>query len=109
YPDRFAAALPLCGVLAGGAANWNTGLDAAYAFKTLIAPSSNLQLVHITNPKKNLALAMSLFDAANATQAGRARLALVAALSDLPGWFNPTQPEPGPTDFVTMAANQAEW
>lgn len=109
YPDRFAGALPLCGVLAGGVANWNTGLDAAYAFKTLIAPSSKLQLVHITNPKANLALATSIFNAANATQSGRARLALVAALSDLPGWFNPTQPEPGPTDFTTMAANQAQW
>lgn len=109
YPDRFAAALPLCGVLAGGVANWNTGLDAAYAFKTLIATSSKLQLVHITNPKANLALAMSIFNTANATDAGRARLALVAALSDLPGWFNPTQPEPGPGDFVTMAANQAQW
>lgn len=109
YPERFAAAVPLCGVLAGGVANWNTGLDAAYAFKTLIAPSSRLQLVHIINPTANLALAKSIFDTANATQAGLARLALVAALSDLPGWFNPTQPEPGPTDFTTMAANQAEW
>ena len=109
YPDRFAGALPLCGVLAGGVANWNTGLDAAYAFKFLIAPSSKLQLVHITNPKANLALAMSIFTAANATEAGRARLALVAALSELPGWFDPTKPEPGPTDFATMAANQAQW
>jgi predicted peptidase len=52
YPDRFAGALPLCGVLAGGVANWNTGLDAAYAFKTLIAPSSKLQLVHIANRRR---------------------------------------------------------
>jgi pimeloyl-ACP methyl ester carboxylesterase len=27
YPDRFDAALPMCGVLSGGAATWNTGLD----------------------------------------------------------------------------------
>ncbi|TMD79582.1 MAG: hypothetical protein E6I77_03375 [Chloroflexi bacterium] len=32
YPDRFAGAMPLCGVLAGGVAAWNTGLDSAYAF-----------------------------------------------------------------------------
>jgi len=109
YPGRFAGALALCGVLAGGVANWNTGLDAAYAFKTLLAPASKLQLVHITNQKANLELAMSIFNAANRTAAGRARLALVAAVSDLPGWFDPTSPEPAPADFVTMAANQAKW
>ena len=27
YPGRFAAALPMCGVLSGGVATWNTALD----------------------------------------------------------------------------------
>jgi len=40
YPDRFAGAIPICGVLAGGVATWNTGLDAAYAFKTVRTSSS---------------------------------------------------------------------
>src|SRR5216683_923532 len=47
YPDRFAGAIPLCGVLAGGVATWNAGLDGAYAFKTLLAPTSSLRLVNI--------------------------------------------------------------
>src|SRR5262249_51794624 len=34
HPDRFAAAMPLCGVLAGGIAPWNAELDSRYAFKT---------------------------------------------------------------------------
>ena len=42
YPDRFAGAMPLCGVLAGGIATWNTELDAAYAFKSLLASGSAL-------------------------------------------------------------------
>jgi pimeloyl-ACP methyl ester carboxylesterase len=109
FPNRFAGGLALCGVLAGGVANWNTGLDAAYAFKTLLAPASKVQLVHITDPQVNLTLAMSIFGGANATAAGRARLALVAAVSDLPGWFDPTSPEPASTDFVMQAANQAQW
>src|SRR5581483_2914745 len=53
----------LCGVLAGGAATWNTGLDAAYAFKTLLAPQSALQLVHIASPDANLQAAKKVIDA----------------------------------------------
>jgi pimeloyl-ACP methyl ester carboxylesterase len=109
YPSRFAGAIPLCGVLAGGVAAWNTGLDGAYAFKTLIAPSSNLQLVHIADPAANLALANSLIAPALQTPIGRARIALMAALSDLPGWFLPTSPPPAPTDYEAMAAAQAQW
>jgi pimeloyl-ACP methyl ester carboxylesterase len=55
FPERFAGALPMCGVLAGGVATWNAALDGAFAFKTLLAPQSALQLVNITNPSANLA------------------------------------------------------
>src|SRR6267143_237185 len=61
YPDRFAGAIPLCGVLAGGEATWNAGLDGAYAFKTLLAPASQLQLVGITDPQANAQLASQIF------------------------------------------------
>ncbi len=109
YPDRFAGAIPLCGVLAGGVASWNTGLDAAYAFKTLLAPGSQLQLVGITDPQANVQLAAQIFGAAAATPQGQARIALVAALSDLPGWFDPTGAQPGPNDYAGQAAAQARW
>src|SRR6202158_2402681 len=89
YPDRFAGAIPLCGVLAGGVATWNPGLDGAYAFKTLLAPTAQLQLVGITNPKANADLAAQVFDQAAATPQGRARIALIAALGDLTGWLAP--------------------
>lgn len=109
YPTRFAGAISLCGVLAGGVATWNTGLDAAYAFKTLLAPGSQLQLVHISDAQANSKLAADLEAQAIQTPAGKARMALVAALADIPGWFLPTQPEPGPTDYAAMAAAQAQW
>jgi pimeloyl-ACP methyl ester carboxylesterase len=109
YPNRFNAALPMCGVLAGGVATWNTALDAEFAFKQLLPFTSMLQLVNITNPKANLALADSILGAAQATPQGRARLALVSALGDTPGWFNPASPEPAATDFVTQEANQFQW
>jgi pimeloyl-ACP methyl ester carboxylesterase len=109
YPGRFTAALPMCGVLSGGVATWNTALDGAFAFKTLLAPNTPLQLVGITNPPANLGLAESLLAAAQATPQGRARIALAAALSDLPGWFNPASPEPAPTDFTAQEVNQLLW
>ena len=109
YPDRFAGAMPLCGVLAGGVATWNTGLDSAYAFKTLLAPGSPLQVVNITDPEANVKLAADLMAKAGQTAAGKARIALMAALAGIPGWFLPTQPEPAPTDYAAQAAAQALW
>src|SRR2546423_3619509 len=101
HPDRFAGAMPLCGVLAGGIATWNAELDAAYAFKTLLAPGSALQLVHVADPDANWQLASQVLTTAAGTPQGKARLALVAALTDLPGWFDPRLPEPAGTDYAT--------
>ena len=109
HPDRFAAAMPMCGVLSGAIATWNLELDAAYAFRTLLAPGSSLQLTHISDPMANLQVALDAFNEASTTAAGRARLALVAALIDLPGWFDPRQPEPAPSDFAAQEAAQAQW
>jgi pimeloyl-ACP methyl ester carboxylesterase len=109
YPDRFAGAIPMCGVLSGGVASWNTGLDSAYAFRTLLASQSTLQIAGISDPKANLQVALNAFNQAKATPAGEARLALVGALAGLPGWFDPTQPEPGPSDFKARVAAQESW
>jgi hypothetical protein len=106
-PGRFDAALPMCGVLSGGVATWNTALDAAFAFQQLIDPS--VQVVHITNPTANLAGAEDALAAAQATPQGRARLALVAALADTPGWFTPLSAEPAATDYAAQERNQSLW
>ena len=106
YPNRFTAALPMCGVLAGGVATWNTALDSAFAFKELIDPS--IQIVNITDPG-NLTNGEVAVAAAQATPQGRARLALVAALADTPGWFTPLSPEPAATDYAAQEANQFLW
>jgi pimeloyl-ACP methyl ester carboxylesterase len=108
-PERFAGALPMCGVLAGAVGVWNSGLDTEFAFKTLIAPNSSLQLVHITDPQGNLVLAETLLAGAQASPQGRAKLALVAAIGGVPGWFVPGSPEPSASDFVSREANQAAW
>jgi pimeloyl-ACP methyl ester carboxylesterase len=109
-PERFAGALPMCGVLAGAVGVWNSALDTEFAFKTLLAPSdSKLRLVHIADPQGNLFLAETLLAAAQATPQGRAKLALVAAIGDAPGWFVPGSPEPLATDFAAREVNQLLW
>jgi pimeloyl-ACP methyl ester carboxylesterase len=107
YPSRFDAALPMCGVLSGGVATWNTALDGEFAFQKLIDPS--IQIVNIINPTANLEAAEAAVAQAQQTAAGRARLALVAALADTPGWFTPLSPEPAATDYAAQEANQYLW
>jgi pimeloyl-ACP methyl ester carboxylesterase len=108
-PERFAGALPMCGVLAGAVGVWNSALDGEFSFKTLLAPTSTLQLVHITDTQGNLLQAETILAIAQATPQGRARLALVAAIGDVPGWFTTGTPEPAATDFVSREANQFAW
>jgi pimeloyl-ACP methyl ester carboxylesterase len=106
YPERFSGALVMCGVVGGSVGIWNQFLDAAFAFKTLLAPGSGLQLVNISDPDANFGIAEQVLTAAQATPEGRARIALVAALMDLSGWIDPFSPEPGSTDYATQEQNQ---
>lgn len=107
-PQRFAGAMPLCGVLAGGIGTWNQALDAAFAFNVLLAGSS-LPVVHISNPGSAFTNAEALIQAAQATPEGRARIALVSAVGDTPGWFSAASPEPASTDYATREQNQFLW
>jgi hypothetical protein len=107
FPGRFSGALSLCGVLAGGEASWNLGVDAAFAFQKLLDPF--VQVVNITDPADNRASAEGAADAAQQTPQGQARLALVSALGDVPGWFTPLSAEPPASDFTAQEVNQFLW
>jgi len=109
HPDRFTAALPMCGVLAGGVGTWNQALDGAFAIQQLLGPGTGLQVVNIASPGANLGLAEQLLAVAQSTPQGRARIALAAAFGDLPGWFNPASPEPAATDYAAQEQNQFLW
>jgi pimeloyl-ACP methyl ester carboxylesterase len=109
HPDRFTAALPMCGVVAGGVGTWNQGLDGEFAIQQLLGSGTALQVVNLTNPGANFGLAEQILTGAQSTLQGRARIALAAALSDVPGWFNPASPEPAATDFTAQEANQYLW
>lgn len=107
-PGRFNAALPMCGVLAGGIGTWNQALDSAFAFDVLLAGNA-LPIVHLTNPAAAFNQAESILASAQNSAQGQARIALAAALGDIPGWFDPASPEPGSKDYTTQEQNQYLW
>lgn len=109
YPQRFDAALPMCGVVAGSVGTWNAALDSAFAFDLLLGSGSGLKLVNITNSVKNLTIAEKILSARQENAKGQARIALTAALNDTPGWYDPLSPEPSPTDYAAQEANQYLW
>jgi len=103
YPDRFSGAVPFCGLLGGAVGLWNEFFDAAFVFQTLLAPTSDLQIVRIKHPIKNIQLGEQLLSAAQATPQGQARIALVAAMFDSPG---SSIPPPNPKDYAAIELNQ---
>jgi len=106
-PERFDGALPMCGVLAGAVGTWNQALDSLFAFKVLFEKAQEpLQIVRLSNPFASFQQAQGLLATAQSTPQGRARLGLVAALADSPGWTSPAEPEPAKNDYATRLANQ---
>ena len=108
YPDRFAAAMPMCGVVGGAVGFFNEMLDSAFAFNTLVAGNS-LQLVNLTDPVDDFNNAEGWLGYAQGSAQGQARIALTAALVDVPGWWDPGSPAPSPTDYATQEINQFYW
>jgi pimeloyl-ACP methyl ester carboxylesterase len=108
YPASFDAALPMCGAVGGGVGFWNSYLDFAYAINTLLA-ADELQVVNITDPSTNWDQAMTIVEAAQNTPQGQARIALAAALSDIPGWYTTGSPRPAKADYADEEANQYQW
>ncbi len=109
FPTRFDAGLSMCGVLGGGVAQWNLRLDSLFVFKTLAAPDSDLPLVNLKDPAGTAKLAEQLVNQAQATPAGRARIALAAAVWNTPGWFDSLSPEPAATDYAAREQAQMLW
>ena len=107
-PGRFAGAMPMCGVLAGGVGTWNQALDSAFAFNVLLAGNA-LPIVNIKDPTGAFSLAESKLETAQPTAQGKARIALSAALADIPGWFTTGSPEPASKDFTAQEQNQFLW
>ena len=102
HPSSFDGGISMCGVMAGAVGSWNLRLDSAFAFSTLLAPVSTLELVRARDPSAELARTRRFAREAEATATGRARMTLVAALGDLPSW-------PGPVnDFYILRRAELE-
>ncbi|MFC7304025.1 DUF6351 family protein [Streptomyces monticola] len=109
HPGRVDGSLSMCGLVHGGVANWNSTLDATFALKTLLAPSADLPLADFTDQRQAADAAQQLAGAtaqAQGTATGRARIALAAALHNIPAWNDPGQPRPDPDDHVAQERAQ---
>ncbi|MDH6568595.1 pimeloyl-ACP methyl ester carboxylesterase [Streptomyces sp. SAI-117] len=109
HPEQIDGSLSLCGLVQGGVANWNNTLDPAFALRTLLG--SDVPLVNLAGPEAATDAANTLtatVDSAQSTAAGRARIALAAALHNIPVWNAPTQTRPAATDWDAQQANQYE-
>ena len=103
HPDRFAGALPMCGSVSGSVGMLNTALDGAFAFRTLLAPDSDIRVVNIDDDRANAARVQAALETAWQTPAGRARVVLAASFAQLPTWSDPASQEPAATDFAAQA------
>jgi pimeloyl-ACP methyl ester carboxylesterase len=94
HPDVFDAAVPFCGGLSGSVAQWNQKLDTVFVLERLVAPG--LPVVDV--PADVEGARKAWFDAlgqAQQSSEGRARIALAAAIGQVPAWG--TNPDGSPT------------
>ncbi len=108
HPARLDGALALCGPLAGGVATHNRELDISFVFATLES-EQQLELVRITDADANLRAAIAELERAMATPSGRARIALAAAVSEVPAVANPRRGDRAPHDARTRLDAQVNW
>jgi dienelactone hydrolase len=84
----------------------NRELDATFAVRTLLTDDQRLALVKAPDPAHSVAVLQAAVQQALTTPEGRAKLALIGAISGLPGWASAH--EPRPTELVE-AVRQQEW
>jgi pimeloyl-ACP methyl ester carboxylesterase len=106
YPDRFDGALVI-----GGQndvpATLNRGLDVTFAVRTLLTDDQRLELVKATDPAHSVRVLQDGVQRALGTPEGRARLALVGAIGQLPRWASAHDRPPADVEAAIRA--QAWW
>ncbi|MFD6191649.1 hypothetical protein [Streptomyces sp. NPDC060275] len=107
HPGVFDAAVPFCGGLGGAVGQWNQKLDTVFTLKNLLFAGSTLPVTEIpADTGRATAAWRSALASAQETPAGRARIALAAAIGQLPGWgldaggAATPMPDPGDADAV---------
>lgn len=101
HADKLDGALSMCSSMAGAVGMMNMALDGAFAFKTLLAPQSDIALVRTRDDRANGARVAAVLAEAQMSAAGRARVALAGVLAGIPGWTSASA-RPSATDFATQ-------
>ncbi len=104
HPDRFDGVLAI-GSLQDMPANLNRGLDVTFAVRTLLTDDQQLELVEAADPAHSVQVLQEGVQQALTTAEGRAKLALIGAVGQLPRWA--TAHSPRPTDLVEAIRQQA--
>ncbi|SER24400.1 alpha/beta hydrolase family protein [Lentzea albida] len=87
HPGRFDAAVPMCGGLGGSVGQWNQKLDTVFTLKMLLFRDTALPVTGIPADVPGAQQQwISALAAAQSTREGRARIALAAAIGQLPAW-----------------------
>ncbi|CAM3516966.1 hypothetical protein KIPE111705_12175 [Kibdelosporangium persicum] len=83
----FDAAVPMCGGLGGSVGQWNQKLDTVFTLKTLLFGDTTLPVTGIPADVPGAQRQwIAALTGAQSTADGRARIALAAAIGQLPGW-----------------------
>lgn len=106
HPDRFDGALVI-GAQHDVPATLNRGLDVTFGIRTLLTDDQELELVKATDPAHSVRVLRDGVRQALTTPAGRARLALIGAIGQLPRWAS-AHDRP-PADVETAIRAQAWW
>jgi len=110
-PDRIDGVLTIGGVM-DPVGHFDAILDMNVATRVLLtegrdANGNPIEIVHASDPEASRAALLAAIQAATQTPQGRARLALIAALNTVTGWYDAHQPRP--TDPDAWILGQAAW
>ncbi|MEU5992647.1 hypothetical protein ABZ806_27070 [Spirillospora sp. NPDC047418] len=103
--------LTTCGIVGGGVDLNNYQLNAGHAIATLLAPDEDIKLADYTSPAEGAVAGAQLTQAvqgAQATPAGRARIALASAFLNQSSWFD-GDTEPPRHDYAAQEVQQYRW
>lgn len=105
---RLDGAVATCGLMGGGIDLHNYQLDGSHAIAQLLLAGEQVKLVRFSGQAEVAATSdrmIAALDQAQASPAGRARLALITALYQEPSWVA-GQPKPAPGDLDAQVAGQ---
>jgi pimeloyl-ACP methyl ester carboxylesterase len=106
HPDHIDGVLAACGGLSGTVSQWNQKLDTVFVLAQLLDPAGTLPVEDVPADIESARGAwLTRLAEAQQTPEGRARIALAAAIGQLPAWSQSVA-DPDPQD---AGAYQAAW